>query len=170
MKYILPILLAAALLTGCEQKQEKQETQAAHDAKVAQQAREALLKELKEKEQPKKKTASESEPPAKLEHLGVTATPDGKIIIDTNRTKSYLEQLAKRMKAKADELAKEMQQGAIEEKEAGIEVNESKIVIDLNKTQTFMEKWAKKMQGFVKDMEKLSNTIDGDINSSASGQ
>ena len=164
MKYILPILLAAALLTGCEQKQEKQETQAEHDAKVAQQAREALLKELKEKEQPKKQTASESEPPGKLEHLGVTATPDGKIIIDTNRTKSYLEQLAKRMKAKADELAKEMQQGAITEKEAGIEVNESKIVIDLNKTQRFMEKWAKKMQGFVKEMDETAKMLEKDMN------
>ena len=167
MKYTLSILLAAALLAGCEQKQE---TQAEHDAKVAQQAREALLKELKEKKQNGTQTTSKTESPSKLDHLGVTTTPDGKIIIDTNRTKSYLERLAKQMKEKADQLAKEMQQGKIQEKEVGIEVNQTKIVIDLNKTQSFMEKWAKKMQGFVKDMEKLSKTIDGDINGSAAGQ
>jgi len=167
MKYILPVLLTAALLSGCEQKQE---SQSEHDAKVAKQAREALLKELKEKEKPTNKTVAHTASQDKLSHLGVTATPDGKIIIDTNKTKSYLEQLARQMKTKADELAKEMQEGVIDEKEVGIEANETKIVIDLNKTQSFMEKWAKKMQGFVKDMEKLSKTIDGDINSSAPGQ
>jgi len=173
MKYLFPILLAAALLTGCEQKHEKHEkemTQSEHDVKVAQQARQALMKEPKEKEKPANKKAAPTVAQSKLTHLGITTTPDGKIIIDTNKTKSYLEQLAKQMKAKADELAKEMQQGAIEEKEVGIEVNQTKIVIDLNKTQNFMEKWTQKMQGFVKDMEKLSETIDGDINNSASGQ
>ncbi len=162
MKYTLPMLLAAALLAGCDQKQQ---TQTEHDAKAVQQVGKVLPKEQKEKQ-----TASKTKSSGKLDHLGVTTTPDGKIIIDTNKTKSYLEQLALQMKAKADELAKEMQQGVIEEKEVGIEVNQTKIVIDLNKTQNFMEKWAKKMQGFVKDMEKLSKTIENDTNGSAAGQ
>ena len=169
MKYLLPIFLAAALLTGCEQKHETHEKSvphAEHDTQGVQQTHPTLMKEAT----PTNKKAVPTAPQSRLSHLGVTTTPDGKIIIDTNKTKSYLEQLAKQMKAKADELAKEMQQGAIEEKEVGVEVNQTKIVIDLNKTQNFMEKWTHKMQGFVKDMEELSKTIDGDINSSASGQ
>lgn len=173
MKYLLPIFLAAALLTGCEQKHETHEKsvpKAEHDTQVAQQTHPTLMKEHTKEATPSNKKAVPAAPQSRLNHLGVTTTPDGKIIIDTNKTKSYLEQLAKQMKAKADELAKEMQQGAIEEKEIGVEVNQTKIVIDLNKTQNFMEKWTQKMQGFVKDMEKLSETIDGDINSSAPGQ
>ncbi len=173
MKYLLPIFLAAALLTGCEQKHEthkKSVPQAEHNVQEVQQTHPTLMKAPHKKEIPANKKAAPSAAQGKLTHLGITTTPDGKIIIDTNKTKSYLEQLAKQMKAKADEFAKEMQQGAIEEKEVGIEVNQSKIVIDLNKTQNFMEKWTQKMQGFVKDMEKLSETIDGDINSSAPGQ
>ncbi len=173
MKYLLPIFLVAALLTGCEQKHETHEKsvlQAEHDAKTTQQAHPTLMKEHNTQETlPKKKNVPVSAQ-GKLTHLGITTTPDGKIIIDTNKTKNYFQQLAKQMKAKADELAKEMQQGAIEEKEVGVEVNQTKIVIDLNKTQSFMKKWTQKMQGFVKDMETLSKTIDGDINSSASGQ
>jgi len=158
MKKTLFPLLIAVYLTGCQQKQEDQ---AAHDAKVAQQAREALLKELKAKEEAKRKAQAAE---GRLSHVGVTTTPDGKIIIDTNKTKSYFEALARKMKEKADQLAKDMQKGVIEEKEAGIEVSEEKIVIDVNKTKGFLEQWAKKMEGFVKEMDEVAKAIETDMN------
>jgi uncharacterized lipoprotein YehR (DUF1307 family) len=156
-KTVFPLLIAV-LLAGCQQKQEEQ---AAHDAKVAQQAREALLKELKAKEEAKRKAQAAE---GRFSHVGVTTTPDGKIIIDTNKTKSYFEALARKMKEKADQLAKDMQKGVIKEKEAGIEVSEEKIVIDVNKTKGFLEQWAKKMEGFVKEMDEVAKAIETDMN------
>ena len=164
MKQFMLATLVLFALVGCDQKKEDQ---TAHDAKVVQQAREQLLKELKAKEEAQKKAL---EAQNKLSHLGVTTTPDGKIIIDTNKTKTYFEQFAKQMKEKMDKLAKDMQKGMIEEKEAGIEVSQDKIVIDVNKTKGFMESWAKKMETFVKEMDEVAKSIETDLNVSKVNQ
>jgi len=164
MKQILPVLAVLFLLSACS---DKKEDQAAHDAKVAQQAREELLAQLKAQEEAKRKVAEEkTRQNSLLSQAGITKTPDGKIIIDTNRTKSYFQQLAQKMKTKADKLAKEMQQGIIEEKEAGIEVNQEKIVVDLNKTKGFLEGWAKKMETFVKEMDEVARSVNSEMNES----
>ena len=167
MKHIILAALLLFVFTGCDQKQEDQ---AAHDAKVAQQAREQLLKELKAKEEAQKKAQEAQKAENKLSHFGVTTMPDGKIIIDTNKTKTYFEKLAKQMKEKMDKLAKDMQKGMIEEKEAGIEVSQEKIVIDVNKTKGFMESWAKKMETFVKEMDEVAKSIETDLNVSKVNQ
>jgi len=167
MKQFMLATLVLFALVGCDQKKEDQ---AAHDAKVAQQAREQLLKELKAKEEAQKKAQEAQKTENKLSHFGVTTTPDGKIIIDTNKTKTYFEQFAKKIKEKADKLAKDMQKGMIEEKEAGIEVSQDKIVIDVNKTKGFMESWAKKMETFVKEMDEVAKSIETDLNVSKVNQ
>ena len=157
MKYIIAwMIIGALLVTGC---QKKQEDQAAHDAKVAQQAREALLKELKAKEEAQKKKEHFSK-------IGIARTPDGKIIIDTNRTTHYFRSIAEQMKAKADKLAADLQKGMVDEKEAGIEINDTRISIDLNKTESFLQKWTKKMEGFVKEMNSVAKGLEHDINES----
>ena len=147
---VLAILIG---LTGCQQKQEDQ---AAHDAKVAQQAREALLKELKAKEEAKRKQE-------KFSKIGIQTTEDGKIIIDTNRTKHYFESIAETWKQKADKLAADLQKGMVDEKEIGIEVNDTRVSVDLNKTQSFLEKWTKKMESFVKEMDETAKMLEKDI-------
>ena len=144
---VLAILIG---LAGCQQKQEDQ---AAHDAKVAQQAREALLKELKAKQE-------------KFSKIGIQTTEDGKIIIDTNRTKHYFESIAETWKQKADKLAADLQKGMVDEKEIGIEVNDTRVSVDLNKTQSFLEKWTKKMESFVKEMDETAKMLEKDINAS----
>jgi len=157
MKTILLSLITVLVFSGCQQKQEDQ---AAHDAKVAQQAREQLLLELKAKEEAERKAREEAEKKGKLAQAGIETTPDGKIIIDTNKTKSYLQKLAEIMKKKVNKLSKDMEKGMIEEKEIGIEVNETHIEIDINKTQTFLEKWSHKMEEFVKEFDKIAKEID----------
>ncbi|MCF6206811.1 MAG: hypothetical protein L3J47_07985 [Sulfurovum sp.] len=159
MKQFIWLAVLLALITGCDKKQEDQ---AAHDAKVAQQAREQLLKELKAKEEAKAKEMEVKKEEGILAKAGITKTDDGKIIIDTNQTKSYFQQLAKKMKTKADKLAQDMQKGMIEEKEAGVEVSNEKIVIDVNKTKGFFEQWAKKMETFVKEVDEVARTIEPD--------
>jgi len=145
------------MLSGCQQKQEDQ---AAHDAKVAQEAREALLQELKAKEEAERKIQKEIEKKGKLAEVGIETTPDGKIIIDTNKTQSFFQKLAEKMKHQLDKLNKDMERGMIEEKEVGIEINETHIEIDINKTQTFLEKWSQKIESFAKEFDKIANEID----------
>jgi multidrug efflux pump subunit AcrA (membrane-fusion protein) len=165
MKQLMTAIIVLFLLGGCNQKQEDQ---AAHDAKVAQQAREALLKELKVQEEAKRKAQEEAKRKAQIERqkqnrlsqVGIETMPDGKIIIDVNRTKSFFQKLASRIKHKTDKLAKEMERGIIEEKEAGIEINETHIEIDLNKTESFLEKWSRKMEEFAKEFDKIADQLD----------
>jgi len=148
--FITIILIGGLLLfSGC------QESQKEHDAKVAQQAREELLKEMKAKEEAQKKKEAELEKQSKLSQMGFKKTPDGKIIIDMNKTKSYFQNLAQQMQTKVEQIHKELESGNINEEEAGIEVNQTHINIDLNKTKNFLDIMGKKMQGYVKEFESV---------------
>ena len=144
--FIVIILLLS--LSGC---QDKKEDQTKHDAKIAQEARDQLLKEQAEAK--KKQEARESN--GKFSQIGV-ASKNGKITIDTNKTKSYLKDLAHQMKTKMDKMGKDLEKGIVKNEEAGIEMDETHINIDLNKTKTFLETWGKKMQGFVKEFDDIA--------------
>ncbi len=152
MKYILLSLLILFSLSGC---QDKKEDQAQHDAKIAQEARVQLLKEQAEE----KKTQEELEKKNKYSKVGIT-TEDGKIIIDTNKTKSYFKDLAHQMKTKMDKMSKDLEKGIVKNEEAGIEMDERHINIDLNKTKTFLDAWGKKIQGFVKEFDGIAKEFD----------
>ena len=157
MKYtfITITLVSLLFLSGC------QESQKEHDAKVAQQAKEELLKELKAKEEAQRKKEAELEKQSKLSQMGFRKTSDGKIIIDTNKTKSYFQNLAQQMQTKVEQMNKELESGNIKEEEAGIEVNQTHINIDLNKTKNFLDIMGKKMQGYVKEFESVVQELNG---------
>jgi uncharacterized lipoprotein YehR (DUF1307 family) len=148
MKNTLLSLLILFSLSGC---QDKKEDQAQHDAKIAQEARAQLLKEQEEA----KKKHEALEKNSKFSHIGVTSK-DGKITIDTNKTKSYFKDLAHQMKTKMDKMSKDLEKGIVKNEEAGIEMDETHINIDLNKTKTFLDTWGKKMQGFVKEFDDIA--------------
>ena len=128
-----------------------QESQKEHDAKVAQQARERLLKELKAKEKAEQKQGKKN----RLAQFGVQQTTDGKIIIDTNQTQSYFHKLKQKMALEIANMHRAFENGTLQEKEAGIEVNQSHIDVDLNKTKKFLDNLGKKMQGYVNDVETM---------------
>ena len=151
-KHILFSLILLLLFSGC---QDKKEEQAQHDAKVAQEARAELLKEQAEA----KKKQEEFEKNNKFSKIGIT-TEDGKIIIDTNKTKNYFQDLAHQMKTKMDKMSKDLEKGIVKNEEAGIEMNETHINIDLNKTKTFLDTWGKKMQEFVKEFDDIAKEFD----------
>jgi len=153
MKQLLIIFLLLFSLSGCQDAKEKQ---AQHDAQVAQQAKRELLAELKAKEEAAKKKEQESN---KLSKLGIT-TEDGKIIIDTNKTKSFFKDIASNMKHKMEKLSNDLEKGMIKNQNAGIEIDETHINIDLNKTKSFLENFGKKMQGFVKEFDTIAQEID----------
>ena len=152
MRHILFSLIVLLLFSGC---QDKKEEQAQHDAKIAQEARTELLKEQAEA----KKKQEELEKNNKFSKIGITSE-DGKIIIDTNKTKSYFKDLAHQMKTKMDKMSKDLEKGIVKNEEAGIEANETHINIDLNKTKSFLDTWGKKMQGFVKEFDDIAKEFD----------
>ena len=147
-KHILFSLILLLSFSGC---QDKKEDQAQHDAKIAQEARTQLLKEQAEA----KKKQEELEKNNKYSKIGITKE-DGKIIIDTNKTKSYFKDLAHQMKTKMDKMSKDLEKGIVKNEEAGIEMDETHINIDLNKTKNFLDTWGKKMQGFVKEFDNIA--------------
>ena len=157
MKHILLVTMITSLFlfNGCSESQKE------HDAKIAQQAREDLLKELKAKEEAKKKREAELEKQSKLSQMGFQKTGDGKIIIDTAKTKGFFQNLAQQMQSKVEAMHKELESGNIKEEEAGIEVNQTHINIDLEKTKSFLDNLGKKMQGYVKEFEGMVQELNG---------
>ncbi len=142
MKYVLLSIFILFSLSGC---QDKKEDQAQHDAKIAQEARDQLLKEQAEEKQKAEQNSTYAK-------VGITSK-DGKITIDTNKTKSYFQDLALQVKTKVEKMSKDFEKGIIKNDEAGIEVDETHINIDLNKTKSFLDNWVKKMQGFIKEFD-----------------
>ena len=151
-KYILFSLLILFSLSGC---QDKKENQAQHDAKIAQEARAQLLKEQAEV----KKKQEEREKNHTFSKIGIS-TEDGKIIIDTNKTKGFFKDFAKKMKINMDKMSKDLENDLVESDNAGIQVDKTHINIDLNKTKHFLDTWGKKMQGFVKEFDDIAKEFD----------
>jgi len=136
-------------LSGC---QNAKENQAEHDAKIAAQAKAELRAELEEARRQKE---AELQKNNKLGHMGIS-TDDGKLIIDTHKTKDFLQQMAEKMKDRADKFSKDFEKGVIDDKEAGIEMNQTHINIDLNKTKSFLENWEKTLEGYAKEFNKMT--------------
>lgn len=141
MKHFLLATVLLFLFTAC---QDTQEAQAKHDAKVAQEAREALLEELKAKEVEKKDN--------KYSQMGFS-TQEGKIIIDTNKTKHFFN-------AFANKIHKDLDEGMMKSSNAGIEIDKKHISIDLNKTKSFLEQWSKKMKVYAKEFNDIAKEFD----------
>lgn len=153
------LITIATLFTfsGC---QNAKENQAEHDAKVAAQAKAELRAELKkEQEEKARQHEEELKQNNKLVNMGIT-TDNGKLIIDTNKTKDFFQKMAANIKVHADKFAKNMQKGVIDDKEAGIEVNETHINIDLNKTKSFLDTWSKTIEGYAKEFDTMTKEID----------
>ena len=142
------IVFSILFLSGC---QNNTENQAKHDALVAQEARNQLLKEQAEE----KRVKEEREKSSKFTQMGI-ASKDGKVTIDTNKTKQYFKGLAYIIKSKMDKMSKDLEKGIVKNKEAGIEVDETHINIDLNKTKHFLDTWGKKIQSYVNDFDEIT--------------
>jgi len=152
---IFPIALLLAL-TACQSKEDQKK----HDAMIAQQAKAELLAELKAKEEARKKAALQAERNAsKLEKVGIHVE-GSKIIIDTNKTKTFFKKMTQKLEKKMQKIQQDLQKGKLEENQTGINIDQNKIQIDLNKTKGFLESWGEKMQKIVKDLDEVSKQIE----------
>jgi cell division protein FtsL len=156
MKKILLPLFVLLLLSACDSK----EDQAKHDAMVAQKARAELMAELKAKEEARKKAEEEArKKDSKLEKIGIEVN-GSKIIIDTNKTKTFFKQMTQKLQKKMEKIQHDLQKGKLEENQTGIRIDQEKINIDLNKTKGFLESWGKKMQEVMQSVEEMTKQID----------
>ena len=154
-KTILPLALLLAV-TACQSKEDQKK----HDAMVAQQARAELLAELKAKEAAQKKAALQAERNrSKFEKVGIHVE-GSKIIIDTNKTKTFFKNMTEKLARKMQKIEEDLQKGRLEENETGIKIDENRINIDLNKAKGFFESWGKKMQEIVKSLDEVSKKIE----------
>ncbi|MDD2399319.1 MAG: hypothetical protein PHR75_01760 [Sulfurovum sp.] len=155
MKQTMIALSVLLALNGCQGDKEKQ---AEHDAKVAQEAREQLLKELKAQEE-----EEEKEKNSKLSQIGITVDK-GIITVDTNKTKGFFLDLSNKLEDKMKSISEDINRGAVNEKDAGIEINHTHINIDLNKTKSFLENWKEKIQALIKEFDSMTKEIDEKTN------
>jgi len=155
MKHLLLSLIVLLSLTACQDKKNDAKAQATHDAKIAAQAKEELRAEMKAK----KKAEEAKQKNAKLNNMGI-AVNGGTIIIDTNKTKDFLQQLSQKMERQMQKISNDLQKGIIDAKEEGIQINDEHISIDLNKTRNLLEDWSKKIQVFVNEFDEVSNTLE----------
>lgn len=155
MRYLFFTLILLFSLTGCQDK----EQQAKHDAKVAQQAKKELLAEIKAKEEARIKAIEEAQKDSRLSKAGITID-DGKIIIDTNKTKDFFENMAQNIDTKFKKVTIDIKKGMLDDDEMGISIDEGHINIDLNKTKGFFETLGKKIQDFMKEFDAMIKEID----------
>jgi Tfp pilus assembly protein PilV len=155
MKHLLFSLIILLSLSACQDKKNDAKAQATHDAKIAAQAKAEILAEIKAK----KKTEKAQQKNTKLNNVGI-AVNQGTIIIDTNKTKDFLQQIIQKMERQMQKISNDLQKGIIDAKEEGIQINDEHISIDLNKTRNLLEDWSKKIQVFVNKFDEVSNTVE----------
>jgi len=87
----------------------------------------------------------------KLSKIGIYKEND-KIIIDINKTKSFLNKLTKTLKKEAKNIHEKNKDLNITD--LGISANKDKVSIDLNKTKNFLDNFAKEIEGVAKEIDK----------------
>ena len=95
-------------------------------------------------------------------HLLGISIDNGKIEIDTNRAKSFVEDLQKSIEERTKVVESSIKEGKIDLKESvGVKIEDEKIEIDLKKTKSFLEEITNKAQSFInslgKSFENLKN-------------
>lgn len=153
MRNILIALILLLSFSGCEDK----EKQALHDAKIAQEAKTQLLVELKVKEEARIKV--ESMKKDRLSSVGISLDNDT-IIIDTNRTRDFFQNIGKNIEEKLQKITKDLERGMMDDNQTGIKISEEHINIDLNKTRDFLNSWGKKMQSLIKEVDTIAKEMD----------
>jgi len=156
MRHLLITLILLLTFTGCQDKEKEAKAQAEHDAQIAKKVRAEVQAEYKAEEVKKQQEATKDE---KFNKVGINVN-NGKITIDTNKTKDFFKQFSKTMEVKMKKISDDLQQGIIETQEAGVNINKDHINIDLNKTKNLLEDWGKKIQIFAHEFDEITKNLE----------
>ncbi len=89
-----------------------------------------------------------------LELLGIKIE-NGKIEIDTNKTKDFFKSLENKIEEKVQNIDENIKSGKIDLKDSvGLKIEDKKIEIDLDKTKNFFEGLTKQIQNIVNSIDK----------------
>ena len=85
---------------------------------------------------------------------------EGKLNIDLNQTKAFLNALKETFEGKAEEIQKDISEGKVDMADnIGIKIDKENINIDLNQTKNFVEGFGKKIENFLAELEKSVEDI-----------
>ncbi len=85
---------------------------------------------------------------------------DGKIELDTNKTKAFFQTLQTSVEEQAKKIEKGIEEGSLDlTKSVGIKVEDQKIELDLKKTKSFLEEIAQKAAHFIETLNQEINKL-----------
>jgi len=85
---------------------------------------------------------------------------EGKLNIDINQTKDFLNSLKSVFEDTTETIKKDLVEGKIDMSEnVGIKIDKEHINIDLSKTKNFIEELGKKMEIFIVEIDKAVDNI-----------
>lgn len=135
------ILSASVFLSGCKAEQNKKQE-------------ENIATQTVPKLETKQQREEVSQEKSTLQKIGISTEGD-KIVIEPKKTKAFLEEIAKSLQQEAIEI--EQKAKKIKKEDFGIEKNKDKITIDINKTQKILNSFTKELEGVAKSLEKVIN-------------
>ena len=91
--------------------------------------------------------------PQMLRKMGIEVG-NGRIVIDTNRTRSYFEALERQLSRGMDRGVRKAKQHASSVDDIGIHVGKDKVEIDLNKTKNFLKVWGESMKILGEELDR----------------
>jgi len=94
-----------------------------------------------------------------LMKAGITMD-DGKLIIDTNKTKEFFSKLANRFTIIYQKIDQELkEENLTSTKDMGFEMSSDTLSVDFNKTDSFFKGWSQKIEKFSKEINLFRDTI-----------
>ncbi len=160
--YKLLLVAALSLLAGCESKEEREKAKEAIAFKDEQvrslQSAKEQEKPAPQKEEKTEITLMEPKKEIKEENRSILSqmgieSGEGKLVIDTHKTKEFFVKLSDDLKEVAGDIKKEIKENNLTiTKSIGIEHNGTSLSIDLNKTKTFFDDLGARVDNFIKEI------------------
>ncbi len=85
----------------------------------------------------------------------------GRIIIDTNQTRQFLESLTRKLDKNLHKIETDLRNGRINSpNDIGVVITPDRIEVDINQTEKFMKKWIRSMQSVGQQLENIFQELD----------
>ena len=112
-----------------------------------------------QKSPPLPESASSSQETKLMRNLGLQIT-DGRIILDTEKSKIFFESLEKKLREGMREGIQKAKERTPRESDPGIYIRNDRIEIDVNKTKSFMRDWIETMEIIGKEINRSLRSLD----------
>ena len=153
------LVVFLGLFVGCESKVDEQKAKEAIAFKDEELKKMEYARELKKEQQETHVVIMKENNETNitlLRQMGIESG-EGKLIIDTHKTKEFFTQISDDVKAVAKDIKKDIQESNFTfSKAIGIEQNGTILNVDLNKTKGFFDDMGKRIDRFVKEINSTN--------------